>query len=194
MRKNKLLILLGCSFLLASVTSCGESNTGNPVYTKDFVNALVTKYNLEPKNEAYTYTEKIEGNAVYYDYVLTCKADTGFEYIFNSKLTKTVTDGDISGTITSSIDFLWGRYKSSAFNAYGSFTQGKVVDSVDYQFYGLYFNDDGTVANSCYSITNDGVTSAFSDYKPFSNAWNQTMIQVEHLNTMCKDLVGCYLW
>lgn len=194
MKKSKLLMLTASLFLVTSLVSCGETNTDDGVYSKDFVNALVKKYSLEPKNEAYTYTETIEETAVLYSFVLTCKAADYYDYVFNMSLTKVVEDGDVKGTITSSIDFIWGRFISSAFNATGSFVKGAIVDKIDYQFYGLVFYTDGTVGDDCFAKTNDGVMTEFSEYKPFNNSWKMTLLQINHLNAMSQELVGCYLW
>ena len=194
---NKLNILLVSSLMILGATSCNSSNDDGGIYTDDFVNALKDKYSLKADDGKYVYTTPLEDHGYEYTFALTCTSDSTFSYIFDATLSKTVKkDDNITGTISSKIKFLWGRFTTSSFNGVAHFenSTAKTSDDVHLNFYGLVFKDDGTVRNSCYAYTIDGVKDEFSSFNVLTTTWDMTMLQINTLTELSQSLVSCNLW
>lgn len=197
MMNKKVVTSLAVLAIGCGVVSCGNQEVAKPVYTSDFVNALVAAKGLTAENEAYVFNEKFTDTAVNYNFKLTCKSNSSFKYIFNAELSKEVSGGAFTGTITSKIDFLWGSFKSSIFKGTADLktADGKTTDTAEWLYYGFIFNSEaGTIANSCYSQTINGITDDFREVKAFDTAWNMTRINISHLNALVQEVVSINLW
>jgi len=195
MNKKRLVVaILSTSLLVGGLTSCIGSD--NSIYTSTFVEKLAAEKGLTPADGKYVYQEVFVDRAIEYTYTLTCTGSDSFSYIFNSKCVKKVTSSDstVEGYVTSSINFLWGRFTSSLFKSGAELIKGTTKDTCSFEYYGLLFNDDGTVADSCYSYTIESQSSDFNSIDVFNSGWYMTRLQIKHLNILTQELVGCYLW
>lgn len=191
---NKINLLLISSLMLVGATSCNSNSDDGGIYTDDFVNALVGKYSLKADEGKYVYTTPLEDHGFEYTFTLTCTSDSTFSYIFDATLTKEVKKDEATGTLSSKIKFLWGRFTTASFNGLAHFEKGKTTDDAHFNFYGILFNDDGTLKNTCYAYTIDGVIDDFLTFDVLSTTWDMTMLQVSTLSSLSQSLVGCYLW
>lgn len=193
---NKLNILLMSSLMILGATGCNSSNEDDGIYTDDFVNALKDRYSLKADDGKYVYTTPLEDHGYEYTFTLTCTSDSTFSYIFDATLSKTIKSGNVTGTISSKIKFLWGRFTTSSFNGLAYFEDSvkKVSDDVHLNFYGLVFKDDGTIRNTCYTYTIDGITDDFTSFDVLTTTWDMTMLQVSTLTALSQSLVNCNLW
>lgn len=181
------------AIVILGLTSCNNSG-GNLIYAEDFVSSLVTLKGLTPTNSEYIYKDTFIDKATEYSYVLTCSEDSTYGYTFSSKLTKKISSGDINGYIFSEVDFLWARFSTSLFQGSADLISGSVETTPLYNFYGLVYNSDGTMKNTCYYKTYRSLDSKFSSIDVVSDSWNMTMIQVAHLNALSKECVNDYVW
>jgi len=184
------LVLAGIMAL--SLPSC--NNSSNLVYADDFVNSLVALKSLTPSNSQYVFTETFIDKATEYTYSLTCSEDNSYGYTFSSKLAKKISSGDISGYVYSEVDFLWARFNTSLFEGKADLISGSSETIPIYNFYGLVYGNDGTLKNTCYYKTYRSIDSKFSSIDVVGDSWNMTMIQVAHLNALCKECVNDYVW
>jgi hypothetical protein len=192
---KKLSLLAASAMMLLGVTSCSSGGEGGGVTTDNFVDALVKKYNLRNNNDGvYTYLEDITDHGFNYKMTLTCTYDSDFKYTFESNLVRTIDKDGVTGSMTSQIKFIWGRFESSLFNGLAHFESGDTKDDVQYIFFGLVFANDGTLTNTCNTYTIDGVKSDFNSFNVLNSTWDMTRLQVSKLNTIAKEAAGCYLW
>ena len=192
---KKLNLLAASAIMLLGVSACGSSNEGGGVTTDNFVNGLDKKYNLSNNGDGvYTYTTDMVDHGFNYTMTLTCTYDSYFKYTFESNLVRKIDKDGTTGTMTSEIKFIWGRFESSAFSGLAHFEKGETKDDVQLIFYGLVFSSDKTLLDTCNTYTIDGVKEDFKSFNVLNNTWDMTKLQVSTLNTMCKESVGCYLW
>jgi len=191
-KKSFLLILVSSSLLLASLVSCKASS--GEVYAETFVNALVKAKGLTPQDGKFIFKENIIEKATEYTFTLTCDEDNAYGYVFNSNLTKKVKSGTIEGYIYSDVSFLWSRFQSSLFVGSADLISNSVETTPMYLFYGLVFNDDGTLKNSTYYQTYKSIDSAFNSIDVVDDSWVMTTTQVKHLNEIAQECCGIYLW
>ncbi len=191
-KKVVLLSIVASSLMLFNLASCKAS--GSSVYANDFVNSLVSLKKLTPSDGKYVFEESFVEKATEYTYTLTCTEDASYDYIFNSKLSKKIKSGSIEGYIYSDIDFIWGRFATSLFTGSADLISGSVETVPVYLFYGLVYNNDGTLVNSSYFQTYKGLDSNFSSIPVVDTAWSMTMIQTAHLNALTQEVAGVYVW
>lgn len=197
MKKTRLLAIGGCLAIMGgmTLTSCNTGNqNGGGVTVEKFVDALVANKGLTPQDGSYVYSDTFVDHAVQYNYSLTMTGSTAFGYTLKSVCEKEYSE-DYTGTVNSTIDFIWGRFKSSAFTCYGDLkNSANKEDKTEYRFYGIYFNDDGTILNSCNTIKVTGYGSGFGGANIADTGWAMTVLQVAHLSALTQEISGIYPW
>jgi len=193
MKKKNLILLATSIFVLGtSLASCNAS--GVAIYAVDFVNSLVSLKGLTPDSGKYIFTETFINKATEYTYTLTCTEDSTFDYVFDSFIEKKIVSGSVEGYIRSDVKFLWARFSTSLFVGSAELISGSVKTTPKYQFYGLVYQDDGTLKNTCYFTTLESKATGFDSVAVVDDSGGMTILNVQHLNELTKACVNTYVW